>query len=229
MILHLVTDRRRLAGPEAAWTEQCRCLRLQIRFAVEAGIDVVQIRERDLEGAALLSLVEECVAEAVGSRTRILVNDRVDVALAARAQGVHLRSDSLPASVVRGMAPRGFVIGRSVHDADEAASLGTDVDYLIAGTVWPTVSKPPSQPLLGLEGLAEVVQAARVPVLAIGGVTLDRVAQVAGTRAAGVAAIGLFITGTARADRTHTCGAVPLHDVARGVAARCAGVEPPPV
>lgn len=227
MILHLVTDRRRLSGAGASLSEQRRCLLLQVRHAVDAGIDIVQVRERDLEGAALFAIAQDCVAAAAGSRTRIVVNDRVDIALAARAHGVHLRTDSLPPAVVRRLAPRGFLIGRSVHDPDEAALLGRDVDYLVAGTVWRTPSKAENHPLLGVEGLARVVQSAHVPVLAIGGVSIERLPQVAAARAAGVAAIGLFMRDPRSTDKEGECGAIPLHELARLAAARFADGDLP--
>lgn len=220
MILHLITDRRRLAGAQAPWVEQRRCLLEQIRLAVDAGVDVVQIRERDLEAGALFSLADAAVTLAAGSRTRIVVNDRLDVALAARAHGVHLREDSIPPAAVRRLAPPPFTIGRSVHDADGAVEVGTDADYLIVGSVWPTASKLPGHPLLGPEGLARVVQRAAVPVVAIGGITLDGARLLAGLGAAGVAAIGLFIAAPTSSDSDHDgCGVAPMHELTRRIAA----------
>ena len=186
------------------------CVLGQVRFAVEAGLDMVQVREPDLDARLLYDWVVAMLALTAGSPTRVLVNDRVDVALAARAHGVHLRSDSVPPAAVRRVAPRDFVIGRSVHGPEEAAALTDEADYLIAGTVWMTGSKPASRTLLGPEGLAEVARVARVPVLAIGGVTLARIGEVAAAGAAGAAAIGLFISDAAAADRKKRCGAVPL-------------------
>ena len=114
VILHLVTDRRRLSGAAAAApdAEARRCLLQQIDYAIDAAIDVVQIRERDLEGRELAALVLEAVARSRGTNTRIVVNDRVDVAIACGAAGVHLRSDSMAAAAVRQIAPAGFLIGR---------------------------------------------------------------------------------------------------------------------
>ena len=214
-----MTDRRRIAGAGADFDAQRRCLLTQVSFAVEAGIDVLQIRERDLEAGPLFELTVEAVGIARGFRTRIVVNDRLDVAMAAGADGVHLREDSVGAEAVRRVAPAGFLIGRSVHTAEDAAYLGRTVDYLIAGTVWSTASKPPSHPLLGPVGLAALVRQAKVPVMAIGGVTLERLEAVAGAGAAGVAAIGLFIQQGTSADTSVVCGAVPLHDLARRVRA----------
>lgn len=195
------------------------CLLTQARFAIEAGIDMVQVREPGLDARLLHEWVVAIVKLADGSATRVLVNDRVDVALAAGAHGIHLRSDSVPPAAVRRLAPRHFVIGRSVHGPEEAVALADEADYLTAGTVWATLSKPASRMLLGPEGLAEVAKAARVPVLAIGGVTLARIDQVAQAGAAGAAAIGLFISDAAAADTEKRCGAVPLHSLVNNVRA----------
>jgi len=182
-MLCLVTDRR--VRPVV---EQCR-------EAVRAGVDMIQVRERDLDGGRLASLVTELVRLTRGTGTRVVVNDRLDVALACRADGVHLRGDSIPPGPARSIAPAGFLIGRSVHHDAEAKAVAPDVDYLIAGTVFPTSSKPGLTECLGVEGLARICRSVSVPVLAIGGMTPDRLADVATAGAAGVAAIGLFATG----------------------------------
>ena len=205
MTLCLVTDRRRVCSKPSD-TLACRCLAEQVRYAVDAGIDVVQVRERDLETADLADLVSDLVRLRRGTRTRIVVNDRVDVAVACHADGAHLRGDSMPADAVRRMTPPGFLVGRSVHSVSEARAAGP-VDYLIAGTIFPTASKMGAA-LLGMEGLTSIVDAVRVPVLAIGGVSIDHVPAVARTGAAGVAGIGLFIDSAA--ERDLPCRAVPL-------------------
>jgi thiamine-phosphate diphosphorylase len=197
VILCLVTDRRRLTRPVPDLLDQ-------VRLAVDAGIDLIQVRERDLGASSLADLIGRILAVTRGSRTRVVVNDRLDVAIATGADGVHLRHDSIAVAAARTLAPAPFVVGRSVHDGGEArAAVGAD--YLIAGTVFPTTSKPGASTLLGLDGLRAVVMAATAPVLAIGGVTLDRLDEIAATGAAGVAAIGLFsdrrlveLTGEAR-------------------------------
>jgi thiamine-phosphate pyrophosphorylase len=177
----LVTDRRRRSV-----VEQCR-------DAVHAGVDLIQVRERDLEGAALSALVAELVGMTRATATRVVVNERLDVALACGADGVHLRGDSISPARARSMAPPGFLVGRSVHAADEAVHTAPGADYLIAGTVFPTSSKPDLQEFLGLEGLAAIARSVAVPVLAIGGVSMERIGPVAGAGAAGIAAIGLFL------------------------------------
>jgi thiamine-phosphate diphosphorylase len=221
-VLALVTDGARLAPGRGA-SDRTACLLVQIRFAVAAGIDLVQLREPDLEAGVLFDLTRTSVAASAGSRTRILVNDRLDVALAAGAGGVHLRADSIPPRAARALAPRGFLVGRSVHAVEEARAVAGETDYLIAGTVCPTPSKP-GAPLLGLDGLAAIVKAADVPVLAIGGVTLDRMAAIAATGAAGGAAIGLFGTAPAEAP----CGAAPLADVCADVRREFDSARTPP-
>jgi thiamine-phosphate pyrophosphorylase len=185
-LLYMVTDRRRL-GPDAVDRLVPRVL-----AAARAGIHLVQIREPDLEGGPLTELVEHCVRAVASTTTRIIVNDRLDVALAAGAHGVHLRADSMPAARVRRHVPSGFLIGRSIHSPAEAAAASrTDLDYLIFGTVFPTSSKPDRE-AAGARALADAVVATTVPVLAIGGVTGATAGLVARSGAAGVAAIGLF-------------------------------------
>src|SRR5262249_19838821 len=157
-----------------------------------AGVDMIQIRERDLDGGPLASLVAEDVRLTRGTATRVVVNDRLDVALACGADGVHLRGDSVPSQAARSIAPPGFLIGRSVHHEQEAKAAAASVDYLVAGTVFPTSSKPGLTQWLGVEGLARICRSVAVPVLAIGGITADRLPNVAAAGAAGIAAIGLF-------------------------------------
>ena len=184
-VICLITDRRRLR-PGVTVVEQ-------VRAAADAGVDLVQVRERDLEAAALLDLVRRCVAAVAGSRTRVLVNDRLDVALAAGAHGVHLRGNSFPAIRARTIAPPGFVIGRSVHGAAEAREVAGagGVDYLIFGPVFETASKPGQTPA-GLQTLRAVASATSIPVLAVGGVVPSRLGAVAAAGACGFAAIGAF-------------------------------------
>ena len=182
MIVCLVTDRRR-ADPV-----------MQARLGAEVGIDLIQVRERDLGAAALATIVTRVLEAVRGTRTRVVVNDRLDVAIACGAHGVHLRSDSIPVLAARSLAPRRFLIGRSVHVVGEASRAATGADYLIAGTVFATSSKPDVTPLLGIDGLRAVVHAVTVPVLAIGGVTTGRLDAIAGAGAGGIAGIGLFTT-----------------------------------
>jgi thiamine-phosphate pyrophosphorylase len=214
----LVTDRRRLVGPGASSADARRCLLTQARQAVDAGVDLIQVRERDLEAAELASLVADLLAITRPTVTRLIVNDRLDVALACGADGVHLRSDSIAVAAARRLAPAGFLIGRSVHGVDEAAA-ANGADYLIAGAVFPSESKPPAHARLGIDGLRAVAGAVTAPVLAIGGITIERLEEVAASGVAGVAAIGLFV-GSAGASDASGCRASALRETLQRVRAR---------
>ena len=182
---------------------------------MSAGIDFVQIRERDLEAGDLAALVSDVVALARGTRTRVLVNDRVDVAMASGAAGVHLRADSVPAAAVRATAPRSFVVGQSVHSAAEATLVAPAVDYLVAGTVWPSAGKPSGHPVLGIDGSSAIVRAVSAR-SAIGGVTAG--AQRRPLPALPVWRRSAFMGVLARAGRNLPGGS--LEEVARAVRAR---------
>ena len=193
--LCLVTDRRRLASFRGVGDVDALAVRAlvdQASEAAEAGIDIIHLRERDLEAGALLALTSR-VLEAVAGRAAVVVNDRLDVALAAGADGIQLPERGLPSERVRLVAPGGFIVGRSVHGALDGAT-ARDVDYLVFGTVFQSRSKPHGGPPAGIDGLRRACRAVAVPVLAIGGVGLDEVAAVAQAGAAGLAAIDLFLT-----------------------------------
>jgi thiamine-phosphate pyrophosphorylase len=188
-IICMVTDRA--AGGE-------RDLLALIAAAARAGVDLIQIRDHDLDAGALAGLTRHAIDAVSGSGARIMVNDRVDVALAAGAAGAHLRGDGLPAARVRAITPTGFLIGRSVHSDGEAAEIEAagGYDYLMFGTVFPSKSKPADHRPAGLDALARVCARARIPVIAIGGITVSVAADVRRAGAAGVAAIGAFKPGS---------------------------------
>ena len=183
----MITDRQRSATDTLA---------ARVRAAARAGVHLVQVRERDLEGRALTALVGQCVRAVRGTRARVVVNDRLDVALATGAHGVHLRGDSVSATRVRAVVPPGFLVGRSVHSPAEAAHVTEEggLDYLIFGTVFPSASKP-GRDAAGVAALTATVAATGLPVLAVGGITIDAARQVASSGAAGIAAIALFADG----------------------------------
>lgn len=161
--------------------------------AARGGLDRVQVREKDLEGGPLFRLVTEITAAVrgvAGSRALVLVNDRLDVALAARAAGVHLPSAGLPPGDARRRTGPKFLIGRSVHslaEAKEAVKAGAD--HLIAGPVFATPSKAAFGEPLGVAALEKIARAVRIPVWAIGGITPETARALAGLPIAGVAAI----------------------------------------
>jgi thiamine-phosphate pyrophosphorylase len=166
-----------------------------MKAAAEAGVDLVQIRERDLPTSALTDLVGRAVEATSGSGVRVLVNDRVDVAVAAGAHGVHLRADSVDASQARTLVGPDAVVGRSVHDIDEAvaAARSGGLDYLIFGTLFATASKSRIGRLSTMGELGAACLRSGLPVLAIGGMTVERAAEAARAGAAGIAAIRLFV------------------------------------
>ena len=193
----LVTNRRVFAGDGDEEDAAVSRMLEVIGACARASVDLVQIRESGLTDRQLLAMTAEAVARTQGTGTRIVVNDRVDIALAAGAAGCHLKDDTRDPARIRALAPRGWTIGRSVHDPDTArvAAASGAIDYLIAGTVFVSASKPNRTPL-GLDGLRAVVAAAApVPVLAIGGVDAANASGVVRTGAAGVAGIRLFRTG----------------------------------
>ena len=188
-IFCLVTDGRRTRRDPANVDELVEL----VRHAAAAGVNLVQVRERNLDDRHLLGLTRSIVQAVEATGARVVVNDRVDVALAGGADGVHLRSDSPPADAIRAMVPEEFLIGRSVHgEAEAIAAARTGVDYLILGTIFPTASKPAGTPWLGLEALKRSAREIHLPILAIGGVTADNIGSLAGAGAAGFAAIRLF-------------------------------------
>jgi thiamine-phosphate diphosphorylase len=196
-VVVMITDRRRFGDARTCLSTTGRDaeerLVRRVAAAAAAGVDFVQVRERDIDGRALARLVTRCVTATVGTRTRVLVNDRLDVALSSGAHGVHLRADSFPAARVRELSPPGFIIGRSVHTIDEAEreTERGGLDYLLFGSVFTTASKPGQEPA-GVGSLGDVAAATPLPVLAVGGVTADTVGDLSRTGTAGFAGIGLF-------------------------------------
>jgi thiamine-phosphate diphosphorylase len=189
--LGIVSDRRRLAAAAGrALADAPALLAEQVEAAAACGVAFFHVREPDLGGAALLALTRALLAIAAG-RTRIVVNERADVAAVAAA-GLHLRHGSLPAAVARAWVPAGTWMTRAVHTVADVAAAGP-VDALVAGTAAPSVSKPAGSPTLGPAGLAVLVAEARVPVFAIGGLGPAQWPWVAASGAFGMAAIGLFL------------------------------------
>jgi thiamine-phosphate pyrophosphorylase len=191
-IVCYVTDRKALGAADSAGS-----LLAKIRAAVAAGVDWVQIRERDMPARELLALTKAAIGVGEGE-ARILVNDRLDVALAAGAAGVHLGGASVPAREVarwrrEGNAPAEFLIGVSCHsveDAREAEDAGAS--YVFFGPVFETPSKKSYGPPQGIARLAEICSAVRIPVVAIGGGNEENATECLRAGAAGMAAIRMF-------------------------------------
>ena len=180
MLLYYITDRRTCPGP----------LERGVQEALRAGIDMVQIREKDLEARELLALARASSSPGPG---KLLINSRADVALAAGAGGVHLPSSGPAPSLVRSIVPPGFLIGVSCHSGDEVRAAEQEgADFVVFGPVFDTPSKRAYGPPQGLEKLGEACRAVRLPVLALGGISRDRVRSCLDRGAAGIAGISLF-------------------------------------
>lgn len=192
-LLSLVTSRHRLRG---TGRHSAVALLELVSAAVTAGVDFIQVREPDLPDLELFGLVASCVDLARGSSTAVLVNDRLDIALATGADGLHLKECSVSSPLIRPHVPEGFLLGRSVHATEDAVRVEEEgeVDYLQFGTVYSSRSKPEVE-TCGTDVLEEAARTVRLPVLAIGGITVDNSFEVFCAGAAGVAAIGLFVDG----------------------------------
>jgi len=168
----------------------------KIRAATAAGVDWVQTREKDLSGRELLALVRDAVAGS-GS-TRVIVNDRLDLALAAGAAGVHLGRESLSAQEVvswcrSGNAPRDFLTGVSCHSLEEAREAAVaGASYIFFGPVFDTPSKRGMGEPQGIARLGEICRSVAIPVVAIGGVSEENAGECIRAGAAGIAAIRMF-------------------------------------
>jgi len=200
-ILCYVTER--LALPSVG--DASAALLVRIQEAVAAGVDWIQIREKDLPARELSILVQSALVRAsaaapAASRPTILVNDRVDVALAEKAGGVHLGEKSIPVGETRQLAAKlrahsqpPFFIGASCHSFDTArAAAASGADYLFFGPVFATPSKAGYGAPQGLARLADVCRAVSIPVLAIGGINEHNAGSCLSAGAAGIAAIRLF-------------------------------------
>ena len=179
-----MTDRKQSPRPLLEVVEEC----------LEAGLRAVQLREKDLPLRALLVLATPLREATRRRKASLLINDRVDVALAVGADGVQRTHDSLPVPVLRAIGGPGLLIGASVHSVAEArTAAGEGADFIVFGPVFDTPSKRPYGPPQGLEALRRVTAAVATPVLAIGGITAARVRDVLAAGAAGVAVISAML------------------------------------
>jgi thiamine-phosphate pyrophosphorylase len=191
-IVCYVTDRKALGAADSAEN-----LLARIRAATTAGVDWVQIRERDMPARELLALTKAAIS-ARGGEARIVVNDRLDVALAAGAAAVHLGGTAVPTpEAVRwlraGNAPAEFLIGVSCHSVEQAREAeDTGASYVFFGPVFDTPAKRSYGPPQGIARLATVCSAIRIPVIAIGGVNEENGTECVSAGAAGIAAIRMF-------------------------------------
>jgi len=193
-ISYLITDGRTTHDTDPSGAEFARLLAL-VAAAVAAGVTLIQLREKSLRPVSLYELTRRALDLTKDSATRLLVNDRIDIALAAGADGVHLTTRSLDASTVRRISHSNFLIGVSTHSLEEARKAHADgADFAVFGPVFDTPSKRAyGAPPCGLELLREAArELAPFPLLALGGITRDKLPQVLHAGAQGIAAIRLF-------------------------------------
>ncbi len=164
------------------------------RSAVAGGADVIQLREKGKTAGEVLSIARAIRAVTAGTGAIFFVNDRLDIALAAGADGVHLGQDDLPVAAARRMAPRPFLIGASVGSAEEAIRAERDgADYVAVSPVFATGSKADAGAGHGLEVIAAVRRAVRIPVIGIGGIGFANAADVIRAGADGCAVISAVL------------------------------------
>lgn len=193
-LLCYVTDRRSLPGAPEHGGE---LLLQKIEQAAKAGVDWIQIREKDLSGRELANLTQQAVLRA-GTGSLVLVNDRVDVAYASGGAGVHLGEQSLPANEAKRLISERretgkFIVGVSVHSLETALRAEqAGADYLIFGPVYATPSKAGFGKPQDVKRLREVCERLTIPVLAIGGIAAENARDCLAAGAAGIAAIRLF-------------------------------------
>ena len=182
----IVIVERQLAGA-------CPVLEI-VRSTLKGGARAIQLRNKGDSARELFAAALELRALTASYGALFFVNDRLDVALAASADGVHLGPGDVPVAPARAAAPAGFLIGSSANDPESARRAEQEgASYIGCGTVFPTLTKPDAGKAIGLPRLRQVAQAAGIPVVGIGGITLERAAAVTTTGAAGVAVAGALM------------------------------------
>ncbi|MCW5782845.1 MAG: thiamine phosphate synthase [Nitrospirales bacterium] len=183
--LYLLTDRQQTLH---------RPLPSVITEAVDAGVRMVQVREKDLRTRELTSLCQQLCPLIKHHQGTILVNDRIDLVLALGADGVHLRTDSLPVSVARRLLGTRYLIGVSTHSVEEARVAEAEgADFIVLGPIFDTPSKRAYGPPLGIQVLQKARRFLQLPIYAIGGITPIRIPDVLSAGAYGVAVISSIL------------------------------------
>jgi thiamine-phosphate pyrophosphorylase len=203
--LYLITDRHIAKKP----------LPQAVRQALEGGVRAVQLREKDLPLRELLSLAQEMRGITTEYGAKLFINDRVDVAAAVGADGVHLGGQSIPVSAVRKIVDDRMLIGASTHSWEEAWQAETEgADFLTFGPVFSTPSKAAFGAPVGIENLIEAINKVHIPIFGLGGVQSGNLYEILQTGAHGIA----LISGILAADDIRQA-AEQMHDLIRRIAA----------
>jgi thiamine-phosphate pyrophosphorylase len=197
--LYLITDRKLpKVGLAAACEDALAAVATSHRGAV-----AVQLREKDLRGRELLALARELRQICTARDAMLLINDRIDIALASGADGIHLPVDSFSVRDAREILGKSKLIGCSTHTlAEVEAANRAGADFVVFGPVYHPISKSAYGPAAGIEGLRAACEASDIPVYALGGVTAERIAELSDCEIAGVAAIGSVFAAPSPADAT---------------------------
>src|SRR6266568_2194860 len=184
--LYLITDRHQTGG---------RPLTEVVRLSLVGGVRAVQLRERDLSGAALYRLAMELSGLTADFNARLIINDRPDIALAVGADGVHIGVNSLPVAAVRALLGEDRIVGYSAHGIDEALrAQGDGADLVTFGPLFPTPSKAAYGEPCGVKKLAEAAAALNVPVIALGGISPANLTEALSADIQGVAVISAILS-----------------------------------
>lgn len=162
----------------------------QVRALLTAGVRLIQLREKRLSANEFYEEARACVGLAHRAGAHLIINDRVDIALASGADGVHLGQDDIPPEYARRLMGEHRLIGLSTHTVDQALEAdGLPVDYLAVGPIFPTYTGEKTFPVVGFDDLRKICSTVTKPVVAIGGIKLENATEVLGTRARTVAVI----------------------------------------
>jgi thiamine-phosphate pyrophosphorylase len=192
-IIYLITSGATRPDSNQA-SEDFQAVLALVRASVKARVSLIQLREKNLPARTLYELTALCAAITEGTSTRLLVNDRADIARAARADGVHLTAHSIEASIIRRTFGTDFLVGVSTHSLAEAqAARDASADFAVFGPIFDTPSKRAYGPPIGLEPLREAAHTlSPFPIIALGGITQKNASDALRAGASGIAAIRLF-------------------------------------
>ncbi|MEW6527965.1 MAG: thiamine phosphate synthase [Spirochaetota bacterium] len=183
-LLYLVTDRQLVKKP----------IEVVVEEAIKGGVDCVQLREKNIDTREFVEIAQTIKYITDRYNVPLIINDRIDVALAVQAYGVHLGQDDMPLKIARKIVPHAMVIGISVSTVNEAIEAEKDgADYIGAGSVFPTSTKDDISGIIGLEGLQEIKNAVNVPVIAIGGIQIHNAGDVIQHGADGIAVVSAIV------------------------------------